>query len=542
MLRHRGLCNLWAAQQKSFATGPADRVLQFASFSFDASVFELAMALASGATLVLGSQTALLPGRPLWEMLRQERITNVTLPPSVLVMVPAEPLPALRTLIVAGEACSAELVCTWAPGRRFFNAYGPTEVTVWATLAECVPGGRPPTIGRPIANARVYVLDGDLRPVPVGVAGELYLAGPGVALGYLNRPDLSAERFLPNPFDQADEAVLYRSGDVVRWTAEGELEFLGRADHQVKIRGHRIELEEIQEVLRRHPDVLDAAVVVWKDNGSAPRLAAYVVPRKGNAFSLPGVRAHLRERLPRCMLPAAVVTLDAFPLGTTGKLDRTRLPDPATVGASNGEAETSSGAPRMELEHQLARIWSRVLKVERVGIHDHFFELGGASTQTLEVSALAREQGLSVTPEMLFRHQTIAELAAALETGTRDQGLGNREDREPVPSLVPRPSSLVPASEPLVPISDTQRAGALVESIGVYLPEKSVTTEQVLRDCRNKIEFPLERLTGIRSRRVAGDTEFSLDLAEKAAAECLRRAACARRRNRFADLLQHLSL
>ena len=529
VLRHRGLVNLWAAQQQAFAAGPRDRVLQFASFSFDASVFELAMALASGATLVLGSQTALLPGRPLWEFLRDEAITNLTLPPSVLAMLPAEPLPALRTLIVAGEACSAELVNTWAPGRRFFNAYGPTETTVWATVTECAPGDRPPTIGRPIANARVYVMDDELRPVAVGIPGELYVAGPGVALGYLNRPELTAERFLPNPFDPADEAVLYRTGDVVRWTAAGELEFVGRADQQVKIRGHRIELEEIQEVLRDHPDVQDAAVIVRKDAAETPSLAAYVVPRKGAQFSVPGIRTHLRERLPRYMLPAIVVPLDTFPLGTAGKLDRTRLPDPATVNTAPKANGIASSSPRIEaggtpanaeLEQRLARIWERVLKVERLGPHDHFFELGGASTQTLEVAALAREQGLAVSPELLFRHQTIAELAAAL-----DRVNGNSV---PVPSP---PAALPSAITGREPATDgralLEGPGAILESIGVYLPEQSLTTEEILSECRARIEFPLERLTGIRSRRVAGDTEFSIDLAEKAADECLRRAACA---------------
>jgi amino acid adenylation domain-containing protein len=523
VLRHRGLCNLWAAQQQAFATGPTDRVLQFASFSFDASVFELAMALASGATLVLGSQTTLLPGQPLWDVLRQEAITNVTLPPSVLAMVPADSLPDLRTLIVAGEACSAELVAAWAPGRRFFNAYGPTEVTIWATVAECEPADRPPTIGRPIANARAYVLDDDFRPVPVGVAGELYIAGPGVALGYLHRPELTAERFLPNPFDQADEAVLYRTGDVVCWTAAGELEFVGRSDHQVKIRGHRIELEEIQEVLRRHADIQDAVVVVRKDAAATPSLAAYVVPRKPAEFSLPAVRAHLRERLPRYMLPTAIVPLDAFPLGSTGKLDRSRLPDPVTMEASPKENGTVPSGPRLELEQRLARIWSRVLRVDRVGIHDHFFELGGASTQTLEVAALAREQGLPVSPEMLFRHQTIAELAAALGDATAN---GTTNGIHGILPATVAPAAATSGESSTESRRTIEGPGAIVQSIGVYLPEKSVTTEQILRECRIPIEFPLERLTGIHSRRVAGETEFSIDLAEKAAGECLRRAAC----------------
>ena len=185
------------------------------------------------------------------------------------------------------------MVTAWAPGRRFFNAYGPTETTVWATVSESVADGRAPTIGRPVANTRVYVLDSHLQPVPIGVTGELYIAGAGVAEGYLNQPELTAERFLPNPFDAGDGAVMYRTGDLVRWTATGELEFLGRRDHQLKIRGYRIEPEEIQEVLRSHPEVRDAVVIGCADQPGAATLAAYVVPRRPQSFSLPDLRTYL---------------------------------------------------------------------------------------------------------------------------------------------------------------------------------------------------------------------------------------------------------
>jgi 3-oxoacyl-[acyl-carrier-protein] synthase III len=368
------------------------------------------------------------------------------------------------------------------------------------------------------------VLDNEWQPVPVDVAGELYVAGAGVALGYLNRPELTAQRFLPNPFDQGDEAVLYRTGDVVRWTSEGELEFLGRSDHQVKIRGHRIELEEIQEVLRRHPDVGDAAVAMRQGADGTMSLAAYVVARDGAVLSLSPVRAYLRERLPRYMLPTALVPLTSLPLGTTGKLDRTRLPDPATVAVPRESAETRSDAPRGKLERILAGIWSDVLKVERIGVHDQFFELGGASTQLLEVAARAREQGLTLTPELLFRHQTIAELAAALAGANGSPS--SEADALASAKPLPRPVAARQEASSKSPEKSLQPR-ARIESIGVYLPEKALTTEEVLAGCRKKIEFPLERLTGIRSRRVAGDTEFSLDLADKAVANCLRQASCA---------------
>ncbi len=401
VLRHRGLSNLLTAQQQVLRLGRSDRVLQFASFSFDAAVWEVVSALGCGSTLVLTDPASLLPGWPLWQFLHDQAITCMTLPPSALALLPTEPLPALKTLVVAGEACSAKLVASWAPGRRFLNAYGPTEATVCATVSECVAKDQPPTIGRPIANTRVYVLDQHFQPAPVGVAGELYLAGPGLALGYLNRPEATAQRFLPCPFSQADEATMYHTGDVVRWTVEGQLEFLGRADHQVKVRGYRIELEEIQAVLTGSPAVLDAVVQVRPGTKEAGQLAAYVIPRPGSEFSLPALRAYLRERLPHYMLPAAIVPLESFPRGSTGKVDRSRLPEPSQEATpqpavyTNGYHAEDKGNPRNPMERLLAQIWSRVLSVARVGVHDNFFELGGASLQVLEVVTLAsaRESG-----------------------------------------------------------------------------------------------------------------------------------------------------
>ena len=524
ILRHGGLINLALAEQRALGLKSSDRILQFASLSFDASVWEIVGTLGAGATLVLGNQTDLLPGRPLWQFLNDQTISCVTLPPSILAMLPLEPLPSLRTLVVAGEACSAELASSWASGRRFFNAYGPTEVTVCATIAECVDPTRiPPSIGKPIANTRAYVLDPNLEPVPVGVRGELYIAGSGVAFGYFNKPDLTVERFLPNPFEQADDGVIYRTGDVVRWTAQGELEFLGRIDDQVKIRGCRIELEEIQGVLRRHPEVKDAVVIVRKDQKETLSLVAYVVPRSAAAFSLPNLQSYLRDHLPSTMLPAAIVHLEAFPLNSTGKVDRARLPAPSFALNGTGHIANLSvnGKPeRTPLERLLVQIWSRVLMQDSVDLHENFFDLGGASTQTLEVVALAREQGISLAPDMLFRYPTIAELASALSGRDRQE---NKETSEAIPlATASVASSLSVTPAPCL----TATVGSVVESLGYYLPNQRVTTEQLLRGCRNKVDFPLERLTGIHSRRVAGETEFSIDLAVKAVADCLRHSAC----------------
>jgi amino acid adenylation domain-containing protein len=522
VLRHRGLSNLLSAQKAVFGMNATDRVLQFASFSFDASVFETVMALGAGASLVMGTLGSLLPGPGLLKLLRDQAVTIATLPPSVPATLPPDDLPALRTLIVAGETCSAEVVAAWAPGRRMFNAYGPTEATVWSTVAQCVADGQAPPIGRPIANTRAYVLDAHLQPVPVGVPGELYVAGPGLALGYLNQPELTAERFLANPFTTADDGVMYRTGDLVRRRHSGDLEFLGRRDLQIKLRGYRIEPEEIQETLRQHSEIADAMVLAGPAQDGQTALVAYVVPRAADTFSVSDVRAYLRERLPHYMIPTVVHVLDRFPLTVNGKVDRARLAEIACRTPAARQM-TESQKP---LEKLLAGIWTRVLRVDTVGSHDNFFDLGGASVQTLEVVSLAHQAGLTLTPEMIFRHQTVAELAEACgerlppseENGQRPIGRNGKTAR----SL--RDTS---ASAPHVPHgrNGTSSCGAVVESLGTYLPPREMTTDQILEGCRIKLDFPLERMTGIRTRRMAGETEFAVDLAAKAVADCLARSA-----------------
>ena len=418
-----------------------------------------------GASLVLGTQGSLLPGPGLLKLLRDQAVTIATLPPSVPAILSPAGLTALRTLIVAGETCSAELVATWGQGRRIFNAYGPTEATVWSTVALCVADAKAPSIGRPIANTSVYVLDPYLQPVPVGVPGELYLAGPSLALGYLNQPELTAERFLANPFSSAYDGVMYRTGDLVRWRANGNLDFLGRRDQQLKLRGYRIELEEIQEVLRQHPEVADALVLAKKGQDCQAALVAYVVPRNREKFSLADIRAYLREHLPYYMIPAGVLVLDQFPLNVNGKVDRSRLPE----SASEAPAARTITEPRHPVEKMLAAIWSQVLRVEPIGIHDNFFDLGGASIQTLEVVTLANQAGLTMAPEMIFRHQTIAELAEAcgapvapavsvkdkneiapLSPGSQNPGSilrrTNRLPREPPAAAPGRKSGFLPTS------------------------------------------------------------------------------------------------
>ncbi|WP_050886432.1 non-ribosomal peptide synthetase, partial [Bradyrhizobium sp. STM 3843] len=277
MIPHAGAANLAEAQLAPLQIAPGSRVLQFASLSFDAAVWELLMTWRTGGALVIADRHEMLPGEPLAALLRQQRIGTVLLPPSALAALKREALPHLKTLLVGGEACTGELIAPWLGERVVLNAYGPTEASVCTTVFPCVGDQRTPPIGCPLANARVYVLDPHLEPVPVGVPGELYIGGAGLARGYLFRPGLTAERFVPNPFSSPGER-LYRTGDLVRWRADGELDFLGRLDHQVKLRGFRIELGEIEAALHSEPCVKQAAVIAREDAPGNKRLVAYVVP------------------------------------------------------------------------------------------------------------------------------------------------------------------------------------------------------------------------------------------------------------------------
>ncbi|SDM61245.1 non-ribosomal peptide synthase/polyketide synthase [Allokutzneria albata] len=395
VVSHRGLAGFSAAEAEHFDVRAGDRVLEFSSPSFDASVLELCMSLPVGASLVVPPPGPLL-GDQLAEVINTHGVTHALIPPVALATVDTE-LPSLKTLVVGGDACSADLTTKWAPGRHMINAYGPTESTVVTTWSEpLVPGVLPP-IGRPIPNTRVYVLDAALNPVPIGVPGELYVAGDSLARGYLDRPGLTAERFVANPFEPG--ARMYRTGDVVRWTNSGELHFVGRADEQVKIRGFRIELGEIETALLAHPSVEQATVLALTD-----RLVAYVVG------SSAGLREHLAERLPEYMVPSAFVELDAIPMSPNGKVDRKALPEP-----DFSTAQAEYVAPSTPVEATLAEIWADVLGLDRVGVEDNFFSLGGDSILSIQVSARARQAGLRLATKELFLHQTISALAPHVE-------------------------------------------------------------------------------------------------------------------------------
>jgi amino acid adenylation domain-containing protein len=417
LIAHRGLCNLAEAQAQTFGVSPDSRVLQFASLSFDASIFEIVMALRVGATLYLTNADGPLRGLRLLEMLRDQNINIVTLPPSVLSALPSDDLPSLKTIVSAGEACSADIVQRWATGRRFINAYGPTEATIWATKAECHDDARKPSIGRPINNTQIYIVDSRLEPVSDGVPGELLIGGVGLARGYLNRPELTAEKFVPNPFTSIPGERLYKTGDQARYLPDGQIEYLGRIDHQVKLRGYRIELGEIEAVLMEHTAVREAAVVVHEDAPSDKRLVAYIVADGQTGVTMSELRSFIRLKLPEYMTPSSFVLLDELPLTASGKLDRRALPAPDAL---RSEHKKNFVAPRTPVEELLSEIWKEVLGVERVSINDNFFELGGHSLLATQLIARVQEAfRKEMGPRTVFESPTIAGLAAEIEAVMR---------------------------------------------------------------------------------------------------------------------------
>ncbi|MDQ2789723.1 MAG: amino acid adenylation domain-containing protein, partial [Actinomycetota bacterium] len=412
VVTHAGLASFSAAAVARYVVVPGDRVLQFSSPSFDASVLELCMSLPVGAALVVPPPGPML-GEQLARVLAQQRVTHALIPPAALATVPAAAaaeLTQFRTLIVGGDVCPPELVTLWAPGRRMINSYGPTESTVVTTWSEPLSAGDGAPIGTPIANTRVYVLDQALKPVPVGVAGELYIAGVGLARGYLGRSGMTAARFVANPF-AGRGTRMYRTGDLVRWGADGQLRFVGRADEQVKVRGFRIEPGEIETVLQTHPDVDRAVVVARQDLPGLPRLVAYLVGAPGRTPVMEQLRALLAQTLPAYLVPAAFVLLGELPLSAHGKLDRRALPAPLT----DRDSSADSVAPRTETERVLAQIWTDVLGVRTLGVEDDFFALGGDSILGVRMlSRIRTALGADLPVRALFDARTVARLAEIL--------------------------------------------------------------------------------------------------------------------------------
>jgi amino acid adenylation domain-containing protein len=417
MNHHRCLVNRLAWGRRAWEVGAGDSLLCKTSLGFDGSVRELFLPLVAGARVVLAHPEGHRDPDYLLGIIQRERIGTVNLVPSMLQVLlehaEVERCAGLKRVLCGGEALPGTLVRRFAerlPGVELHNLYGPSEAATATSMRVSLEGEGPVrvAIGRPMPNTRVYLLDAQGQPVPIGVAGELCIGGAGVARGYLNRPELTAERFVEDPFSAAPGARMYRTGDLARWLADGTIEFLGRNDFQVKIRGFRIELGEIEARLAEHPDVREAVVLAREDAPGEKRLVAYFVG--GEAAEIESLRAHLLARLPDYMVPPAYVRLDALPLTPNGKLDRKALPAP------EGDAYLARAyeAPRGETEEILAEIWSELLRVERVGRRDSFFDLGGHSLVAVTLIERMRRRGLHAEVRTLFGTPTLAELAAAV--------------------------------------------------------------------------------------------------------------------------------
>jgi amino acid adenylation domain-containing protein len=434
MIEHHGLYNLARTHIDTFEVHANSHVLQFVSPNFDVSVAEWSMTLGAGASLYLASRDTLMPGDALQTTVQHHAITHILLSPAALTVMSAQAFTPVSHLIVGGEACPVELVAEWSAGRKFFNAYGPTEAAVCATVALCQhPRERLP-IGKPLPNVRVYVLDAQQQLVPVGVPGELCIAGSGLARGYLNRAELTAEKFIIVDICGRVER-LYRTGDLVRWLPDGNVMYLGRIDHQVKLRGFRIELGEIETVLEQQPGIREAVVVLCEAAGHK-RLAAYLTladnAGQNATFSVRTLRAALTAQLPDYMIPSSFTVLECLPLTLNGKVDRQALPAP-----DDGFSEHVYVAPQTATEQKLVDIWSEVFKRDGIGIHDNFFELGGSSIIGIQIATKARQVGLLLNPRDVFLHQTVAELVRWLQEDKPQDEVSHLVPINPTGSRIP---------------------------------------------------------------------------------------------------------
>lgn len=413
---HRAVVNFLNSMAQTLGLGTKDRLLAVTTLAFDIAGLELYLPLWVGAQVVIAPSELATDGEKLVGYLQDAEITVMQATPATWRLLVAAGWQGRADLkiLCGGEALTTDLAeQLLARGAELWNLYGPTETTIWSTVhrIEAVTPTIP--IGKAIANTQVYVLDPQRQPVPVGVPGELYIGGAGLAHGYLHRPDLTAEKFVPHPFATAPEAKLYRTGDLARYCADGTLECLGRLDHQVKLRGFRIELGEIEAVLAQHEAVQAAAVIAHTEDPANPRLVAYVVLQAKQTATSQELRPYLKQKLPAYMVPTAFVALDQLPLTPNGKIDRRALP---TAIAENSSPDISQTPPRTATEQQLHQIWCRVLTLPQASVTDNFFDLGGHSLLAMQLITQVREQlQWEVSLQRLFEHPTIAQLAAYID-------------------------------------------------------------------------------------------------------------------------------
>ncbi|MCD6377048.1 MAG: amino acid adenylation domain-containing protein, partial [Caldisericaceae bacterium] len=415
LLGHRGVLNLKDAVQKTiFVSDEVQRVFQFASISFDASIIEIFSALLNGHQLHLTDRETILSIDKFTEFIESHKISFLSLPPSMYAVLPAEKIKSPKICVSAGEACSWQIVEKWAHGRRFINGYGPTEATVgctWQVIDATQRISATPPIGNAIQNTQIYIIDNNLNPVPIGVPGELCIGGIGLARGYWQRPDVTAEKFIPNPFPHSGDRI-YRTGDLVRRLPDGNIEFLGRIDFQVKLRGFRIELGEIEAAIQQINDILTTAVILREDIPGNKYLAAYYTTQSGLALPVEQIISHLKQQLPDYMVPTAFVHLDQFPLTPNGKINRRALPKP-----DEQQIRTQvKTAPRTPVEELLAAIWADILKIDNIGANDNFFDLGGHSLSATQlVSRIRNAFDVEIPIKTIFEFPILEELALQIE-------------------------------------------------------------------------------------------------------------------------------
>lgn len=522
-IAHRSLTNFLLDMKTHFE--PGDILVAVTTLSFDIAGLEIFGPLVAGAQTVVAPKTVTTDGTALAKLLEDSAATTMQATPAswkLLIDAGWKGSSKFKALC-GGEALTQELANQLLDRcGSLWNLYGPTETTIWSTKFQVQKMNKTLVpIGRPIANTNVYVLDEFFRPVPQGVPGELYIGGAGVSKGYHNQPELTSERFIPNPFSGSGNSKIYKTGDLVRYLSYGNLEFLGRLDNQVKVNGFRIELAEIEKQLCEHEKVSDAVVGTDENENGIKRLVAYVVSENHNGgdtnISTQELRSFLGQTLPAYMLPAVYVFLPVFPLTPNGKINRKALPKPENI---RPELEQEYVPPKRELETLLCGIWAKTLNVGKVGIYDNFFDLGGASLQSMEIVWKLKDAGYNIKPEMLFQYQSVAELAWAIKNVD--------SNGEAVDLLATEIIGDLKSFEDPVENKDVikTRGVSKIESLALYLPPTAVSTKDVMAGCTHRTRFPLQRMTGIKNRRRTKEGEGScFELSYRAAGECLERSS-----------------
>ena len=531
---HRGICNRLLWMRDNFNLTTAGSVLFNTPVTFDICLLEVFWPLITGARVVIARRDGHKDNEYLVRTIVEQSVTAMYVVPSLLrpllAKLAAVDYRGLTFLSSAGEALPYELAqrCLATLDAELWNEYGPAECAVVTTYFPCARGTlRPPMlIGRPQANVRVHLLDAHHQPVPIGVPAELFIGGVGVGRGYLNRPDETKDRFIPDVFADSPGQTLYKTGDLARYLPDGNIEYLGRLDHQVKIRGVRIEPGEVETTLALHPDVEHNIVVAENDERGGVRLGAYVVTAGDAQPTVSELRRFLLEHLPPAMVPAVFRFIETFPLTPNRKIDLRALQAAASAPDKQAPAFV---APRTPAERLLADIWRDVLELDEVGVFDDFFDIGGASSTSLEIAVRAKEAGVPLTPQSLFIYGTIAELAneygqavddspvvcSSESDATDDDHNGESPDERAEETA----AAAAIGSDGLGP------RNTVIESLGMYLPAGVRDTRTIVAECRNEVGVPLEHLTGIQSRRVVGPDEYSIDLARLAMDDCFARSS-----------------